>query len=50
MDARPIAEYLRKYEQAEAIMLVIQNNLDYAVANHPHKLITNVSNGSVYQN
>jgi urocanate hydratase len=40
MYARPIAEYPGKSEQAKAIMLMIQNNLDYAVAQHPHELIT----------
>jgi urocanate hydratase len=39
MRARPIEEYW-KCEQAKAIMLMIQNNLDYAVAQHPHELIT----------
>ncbi len=36
MKARPISEYPGKSEQAKAIMLMIQNNLDYAVAQHPH--------------
>jgi hypothetical protein len=40
MYARPISEYPGKCEQAKAIMLMIQNNLDYAVAQHPHELIT----------
>jgi hypothetical protein len=40
MRARPIEEYPGKCEQAKAIMLMIQNNLDYAVAQHPHELIT----------
>src|SRR5690606_38695060 len=40
MYARPISEYPGKSEQAKAIMLMIQNNLDYAVAQHPHELIT----------
>jgi urocanate hydratase len=37
-------------EQAKAIMLMIQNNLDYAVAQHPHELITYGGNGAVFQN
>ena len=40
MYARPIEEYPGKSLQAKAIMLMIQNNLDYAVAQHPHELIT----------
>ena len=47
--ARPISEYPGKSEQAKAIMLMIQNNLDYAVAQHPHELITYCGNGSVFQ-
>jgi urocanate hydratase len=39
-----------KCEQAKAIMLMIQNNLDYAVAQHPHELITYGGNGAVFQN
>ena len=50
MYARPIAEYPGKSEQAKAIMLMIQNNLDYAVAQHPHELITYGGNGAVFQN
>jgi urocanate hydratase len=50
MYARPISEYPGKCEQAKAIMLMIQNNLDYAVAQHPHELITYGGNGSVFQN
>jgi urocanate hydratase len=50
MKARPIAEYPGKSEQAKAIMLMIQNNLDYAVAQHPHELITYGGNGAVFQN
>ena len=50
MYARPIAEYPGKCEQAKAIMLMIQNNLDYAVAQHPHELITYGGNGAVFQN
>ncbi|MCR9183328.1 MAG: urocanate hydratase [Flavobacteriaceae bacterium] len=48
--ARPIHEYPGKSEQAKAIMLMIQNNLDYAVAQHPHELITYGGNGAVFQN
>jgi len=50
MYARPISEYPGKSEQAKAIMLMIQNNLDYAVAQHPHELITYGGNGAVFQN
>ena len=48
--ARPISEYPGKSEQAKAIMLMIQNNLDYAVAQHPHELITYGGNGAVFSN
>ncbi len=48
--ARPIEEYPGKCEQAKAIMLMIQNNLDCAVAQHPHELITYGGNGAVFQN
>jgi urocanate hydratase len=50
MYARPIEEYPAKTKQAAAIMLMIQNNLDYAVAQHPHELITYGGNGAVFQN
>ncbi len=50
MYARPIFEYPGKCEQAKAVMLMIQNNLDYAVAQHPHELITYGGNGAVFQN
>lgn len=50
MYARPINEYPGKTNQAKAIMLMIQNNLDYAVAQHPHELITYGGNGGVFQN
>jgi urocanate hydratase len=50
MYARPISEYPGKCEQAKSIMLMIQNNLDYAVAQHPHELITYGGNGAVFQN
>lgn len=48
--ARPIDEYPGKSLQAKAIMLMIQNNLDYAVAQHPHELITYGGNGGVFSN
>ena len=50
MYARPIEEYPGNSLQAKAIMLMIQNNLDYAVAQHPHELITYGGNGAVFQN
>ncbi len=50
MQARPISEYPTKSEQAAAIMLMIHNNLDPAVAQHPHELITYGGNGAVFQN
>ncbi|MWB95104.1 urocanate hydratase [Flavobacterium sp. GA093] len=50
MYARPIDEYPGKSVQAKAIMHMIQNNLDYAVAQHPHELITYGGNGAVFQN
>ena len=50
MYARDIEEYPAKTKQAAAIMLMIQNNLDYAVAQHPHELITYGGNGAVFQN
>ena len=50
MYARPIDEYPHKTKQAAAIMLMITNNLDPAVAQHPHELITYGGNGSVFQN
>ena len=48
--ARPISEYPGKSEQAKALMLMIQNNLDHAVAQHPHELITYGGNGGVFSN
>lgn len=48
--ARPLAEYPAKSKQAAAIMLMIQNNLDPAVAQHPEELITYGGNGAVFQN
>jgi len=48
--ARPILEYPHKSLQAAAIMHMLSNNLDYAVAQHPHELITYGGNGAVFQN
>ena len=50
MYARSIDEYPHRSSQAAAIMLMIQNNLDPAVAQHPHELITYGGNGAVFQN
>ena len=50
MYARPIDEYPARSRQAAAIMMMIQNNLDPAVAQHPHELITYGGNGAVFQN
>lgn len=50
MYARPIDEYPARSRQAAAIMLMIQNNLDPRVAQHPHELITYGGNGAVFQN
>lgn len=50
MKARPIGWYPARTPQAAAIMLMIQNNLDKAVAQHPHELITYGGNGAVFQN
>jgi len=50
MFARPIHEYPAKSKQAASIMLMIQNNLDPQVAQHPHELITYGGNGAVFQN
>ncbi len=50
MYARPIDEYPAQSRQAAAIMMMIQNNLDKAVAQHPHELITYGGNGAVFQN
>lgn len=50
MYARPLSEYPFQCEQAGSIMLMIQNNLDPAVAQHPHELITYGGNGAVFQN
>lgn len=50
MRARPIGDYPAETPQAAAIMLMIQNNLDNAVAQHPEELITYGGNGTVFQN
>ncbi len=50
MHARPIGDYPARSRQAAAIMMMIQNNLDKAVAQHPHELITYGGNGAVFQN
>jgi urocanate hydratase len=50
MKARPIGEYPARSRQAAAIMLMIQNNLDPAVAQHPEELVTYGGNGTVFQN
>lgn len=50
MYARPITDYPYRSLQAAAIMLMITNNLDKAVAQHPHELITYGGNGAVFQN
>ena len=48
--ARPINEYPHRCKQAAAIMHMLSNNLDHAVAQHPHELITYGGNGAVFQN
>ena len=48
--ARPIDEYPARSRQAAAIMLMIQNNLDPKVAQHPHELIIYGGNGAIFQN
>jgi urocanate hydratase len=48
--ARPILDYPHQSIQSAAIMHMLSNNLDYAVAQHPHELITYGGNGSVFQN
>ncbi len=50
MHARPIGEYPARCTEAAAIMLMITNNLDPAVAQHPYELITYGGNGAVFQN
>ena len=50
MKARPIDDYPHRSRQAAAIMLMIQNNLDPRVAQHPHELIIYGGNGAIFQN
>jgi urocanate hydratase len=50
MRARPLGEYPARSAQAAALMLMIQNNLDPAVAQHPYELVTYGGNGAVFQN
>ncbi len=50
MHARPIDEYPARSREAAAIMLMITNNLDPSVAQHPHELVTYGGNGTVFQN
>lgn len=50
MHARPVDEYPHRSKQAAAIMMMLQNNLDPRVAQHPHELITYGGNGAVFQN
>jgi urocanate hydratase len=50
MKARSLEDYPHLSVQAASIMMMIQNNLDYAVAQHPHELITYGGNGAVFQN
>lgn len=50
MKARPFDEYPHRSKQAASIMMMIQNNLDPTVAQHPHELITYGGNGAVFQN
>ena len=50
MKARPLEDYPHRSVQAASIMIMIQNNLDIAVAQHPHELITYGGNGAVFQN
>ena len=50
MKARPLDDYPHRSRQAAAIMLMIQNNLDPRVAQHPHELIIYGGNGAIFQN
>ncbi len=50
MKAHPLPSYPARCPQAAAIMMMIQNNLDPAVAQHPHELVTYGGNGSAFQN
>ena len=48
--SRPLEEFPHKSKQAAGIMMMLSNNLDYAIAQHPHELITYGGNGAVFQN
>lgn len=48
--ARKLEDFPHKSKQAAGIMLMLSNNLDYAIAQHPHELITYGGNGAVFQN
>ncbi|MBI2034857.1 MAG: urocanate hydratase [Candidatus Levybacteria bacterium] len=50
ISARSINDFPHKSVHAAAIMLMLSNNLDDAVAQHPHELITYGGNGAVFQN
>jgi urocanate hydratase len=50
MKAHPLEDYPHLSIQAASIMMMIQNNLDHAIAQHPHELITYGGNGAVFQN
>ncbi len=50
ISARSINDFPHRSKQAAALMLMLSNNLDYAVAQHPHELITYGGNGAVFQN
>ena len=50
MQARPITDYPAHCQQAAGVMLMVQNNLDPVVAQHPYELITYGGNGTVFQN
>lgn len=50
MKAHSVADYPHQSKQAASMMMMIQNNLDHAVAQHPHELITYGGNGAVFQN
>ena len=48
--SRHLEEFPHKSKQAAGIMMMLSNNLDYAIAQHPHELITYGGNGAVFQN
>jgi len=50
ISAKPLNDYPGNSEQAKAIMLMVQNNLDHKIAQHPYELITYGGNGAVFQN